>query len=276
MSARCRCARPATRPRRWFWDHYEMAAGEVISFLEADGITLDRASRVGDIGCGDGIIDLGVAHRAAPAQLVGFDIKPTDRRPPCGDGCARRDRSELPGLPRVPTVRANTASGRGRLVRRPVHVVGFRARSGPTGLASARCSAYLSLDGVLMLQLWPFFHSQHGSHLWRWFPEGFVAASASDQPKSRSEVRENPEDDPGWGEYMLGEYRALNRITVDELQRCLLAARFSGRQASARNRARAHSPGAGRTIRFRCSESGGKASARRQSDTSRLAEAPSR
>jgi 2-polyprenyl-3-methyl-5-hydroxy-6-metoxy-1,4-benzoquinol methylase len=73
---------------RWFWDHYVDAAGEVISFLEADAISL-AGKRVGDVGCGDGIIDLGVAHRARPTLLVGFDIKRDGRRPTEGDGRTR-------------------------------------------------------------------------------------------------------------------------------------------------------------------------------------------
>ena len=28
-------------------------------------------------------------------------------------------------------------------------------------------------DGELFLQLWPFYHSFRGSHLWDWFPEPF-------------------------------------------------------------------------------------------------------
>ena len=32
-----------------------------------------------------------------------------------------------------------------------------------------------SMHGVLSaLELWPFFHSQHGSHRWNWLPQGFA------------------------------------------------------------------------------------------------------
>src|SRR6185312_10101450 len=62
---------------QWFWDHYEMAAGQVIETFAAEGISLtDRV--VADVGCGDGIIDLGILHKARPRRLVGFDLNLTD------------------------------------------------------------------------------------------------------------------------------------------------------------------------------------------------------
>ncbi len=77
-----------------------------------------------------------------------------------------------------------------------------------------------------MLQLWPFFHSQHGSHLWNWFPEGF-AHLLQTTPEIDSAVRESTQDgDAAWAEYMLGEYATLNRITLDELHQALLAGGF--------------------------------------------------
>lgn len=62
----------------WFVEHYEEAADQVIEFLAEDGLSL-TGLRVADVGCGDGIIDLGVVHKAQPDQLVGFDVVPTDR-----------------------------------------------------------------------------------------------------------------------------------------------------------------------------------------------------
>ena len=61
----------------WFWEHYEDAANEVMDFLSEEAIRLEGLD-VGDIGCGDGIIDLGLAIRGQPRSLVGFDIQPTD------------------------------------------------------------------------------------------------------------------------------------------------------------------------------------------------------
>src|SRR5215210_9222069 len=59
----------------WFAEHYDDAANQIIAFLAGDGLSL-RGRDVADIGCGDGIIDLGLMHKAEPASLVGFDINP--------------------------------------------------------------------------------------------------------------------------------------------------------------------------------------------------------
>src|SRR5919108_5305763 len=61
----------------WVSSHYGEAAQRVVDFLGDDGIALE-GKRVADVGCGDGLIDLGLVHRGGPAALVGFDIVPTN------------------------------------------------------------------------------------------------------------------------------------------------------------------------------------------------------
>ena len=68
---------PLAERDKWFWDHYTWAVAQMTEFLAAGGISLAE-QRVADVGCGDGIIDLGLAHRERPARLVCFDIVPTD------------------------------------------------------------------------------------------------------------------------------------------------------------------------------------------------------
>jgi len=80
-------------------------------------------------------------------------------------------------------------------------------------------------DGILMVQLWPFFFSEHGSHLWRWFPEGFAQLTRTTDSLVEA-VRRDPGDDPAWAEYLLELLPGLIRITVDDLQRVLMAAGF--------------------------------------------------
>src|ERR1700743_2045730 len=69
---------PRSPASQWFWDHYEMAAGQVIDAFAAEAISPPHRP-VADVGCGDGIIDLGLLHKARPRQLVGFDLNLTDR-----------------------------------------------------------------------------------------------------------------------------------------------------------------------------------------------------
>src|SRR5262249_49345533 len=62
---------------RWFWDHYEWAVGQILEFLEGSGVSLaDRD--IADVGCGDGILTLGLARRTGARRLVGFDVNPVD------------------------------------------------------------------------------------------------------------------------------------------------------------------------------------------------------
>ena len=208
---------------RWFRDHYDGAAGEVISFLAEDGISL-VGRRVGDIGCGDGIIDLGVAHRAAPARLVGFDVNPTDVGRLSAMAAAEGVDSALPDNLEFRTSAPTSLPAEDDAFDALFTWSAFEHVTDPVSLLR-EMRRVLTAEGVLMLQLWPFFHSQHGSHLWKWFPEGFAHLLRT-TPEIERAVRESADDDPGWAEYMLGEFATLNRITLDELHQALLAGGF--------------------------------------------------
>jgi hypothetical protein len=79
--------------------------------------------------------------------------------------------------------------------------------------------------GTLFLQLWPFYRSDRGSHLWDWFPESHHhLLEHEDDIVERmlaSDVHE-----PDFTNYMAEEFRRLNRVTLEELHRSLLAAGF--------------------------------------------------
>ena len=55
----------------WFFRHFDHAATTVISYLLGDHPAL--AGRIIDVGCGDGITDLGIALRTQCKELVGID-----------------------------------------------------------------------------------------------------------------------------------------------------------------------------------------------------------
>ena len=64
----------------WFFRHFDHAAATVISYLLGDSPLL--RGRILDIGCGDGITDLGVALRTQCTQFVGTDpFKQYERLP---------------------------------------------------------------------------------------------------------------------------------------------------------------------------------------------------
>jgi SAM-dependent methyltransferase len=208
--------------KQWFDDHYDWAVGQISEFLGGDGIDL-RGKAVIDLGCGDGIMDLGIAHKLEPAKLVGVDINPVDVEHLLGQAGAH---AGVHGIP------AN-------LEFRQSGAVEIPADDGEFDLA-VTWSAFehilepipvlqelrrvLKPEAVLFLQLWPFHASNRGSHLWDWFPEGWVNFLHSDEKVRQTMLAD--ERDPAWARYMLDAYLTLNRITVDELQRCLLAAGY--------------------------------------------------
>jgi len=178
----------------WVREHLD-AAAEILEFLAAEGISLTGRD-VADVGCGDGIIDLGVVLTSSPARLVGFDIVPTDteqllhmaRR----DGVAEQLPTQLEFRRSEPRSLPAEADSFDVVFSWSTfeHVVE------PTSLLRD-VHRVLRPRGVLMIQIWPFFYSQHGSHLWQYFPEGFVQLLRSPEDIEAA-VRANPGPEPDW------------------------------------------------------------------------------
>jgi SAM-dependent methyltransferase len=208
---------------KWFRDHYDWAAQQVVGFLRDGGVTLDERE-VADVGCGDGITDLGVVHLAKPKRLVGFDIVPTD------PARLRRLAVEAGIAGDLPSSLEFRTSGPTRLPRddSSLDVVftwsAFEHMQDPIGVAE-EIRRVLRSDGTLMVQVWPFFHAKHGSHLWHWFPDGFDHLLMTPSELAQA-MRDKSGTNVAGVEGMIREYDRLNRMTVDDLQRSLLAAGF--------------------------------------------------
>jgi SAM-dependent methyltransferase len=204
-------------PVEWFREHFEDAADKVISFLGEDGIEL-AGKQVADVGCGDGVIDLGVALKGRPARLVGYDIRPTDP-----DALVRAARAagvaeELPD-----SLEFQTSSVEGLPAEDDSFDVvftwsAFEHVSNPVALL-ADIRRVLRDDGCLFLQLWPFFHSEHGGHLWIHYDDPFPHLTRDDATIVE-ELKGKRATDPS--RPAEDEYRSLNLLTLDELQRALL------------------------------------------------------
>jgi SAM-dependent methyltransferase len=210
---------------QWVNEHYGEAADAVIGLLADVGVSMtDR--RVADIGCGDGLIDLGLVHRTRPSELVGYDIEPTDERQLLRAARTAGIAKELPPSLRFETAYDDRIPAEAASFDVAVSWSVFEHATDPVGLAR-EIRRVLSDDGCLFLQLWPFYSSEHGSHLWDWFPgEGFVQHRVDD-----AEIERTLRDRPGtlgseWARTQVETYRTLNRLTLDGLQRSLMLAGF--------------------------------------------------
>jgi SAM-dependent methyltransferase len=208
-------------PQVWWDAHFNDAAGAVLDFFGGDGISL-TGKRIADIGCGDGIIDLGVVLAAEPDRLVGFDLLTTDV-----DLLARRAKEQI-GLDQLPE---NLYFATSEEVRLPAedasfdYVISWSAFehiADPVGVLR-EVRRILVDDGVLFIQLWPFYNSAHGTHLVDWYPDGFAQFKHSNADILRKVRDAGP---PEMATEMLEVYRTLNGITADGLQLALWRAGF--------------------------------------------------
>lgn len=212
---------------QWFWDHYDQAAGEIVEFCAATGVEL-AGRQIADIGCGDGILTLGLCRRAHPRRLVGFDIVPTNTK-----HLVTRARAEGVGssLPPELEFRASERSG----IPAEDHEFDFAYSwsafehiEEPVSVLT-EIRRILRPGGQFFLQLWPFHRSAKGSHLWDWFDEDFHHLLENERDIV-AKLHESNRHSAEWTAYMAREFEHLNRITPDELQRSLLAAGFNVRR----------------------------------------------
>jgi SAM-dependent methyltransferase len=209
-------------PVRWFTEHFEQAADEILDFLGGDSISLE-GKRVADIGCGDGIIDLGVALKGRPAELVGYDLMDVDtdallrgaRAAGVAEAlpeCLRFARSEAVSIP-APDAHFDV------IFTWSV----FEHVDDPVALLRD-VRRVINPEGWFFLQLWPFYDSEHGGHLWPHYDGPFPHHLVRDE-RILEEVEGSRATDPR--RPAEDEYRSLNRITLEDLHRALLVSGFA-------------------------------------------------
>lgn len=207
----------------WFWDHYHVCVRQIVRFANRAGVKLSDLE-IADVGCGDGIMALGVTQQVKPRKLVGFDVVPTN--PAVLADRARRERvaKSLPDSlefwqsepERLPAADASFDF--------VYSWSAFEHIAAPLDVLQ-EIRRILRPTGVFLLQLWPFYFSPRGSHLEDWFPDHFhhllepsevviqrVRASGR-YPAERTEI-------------MVREYERLNRVTLADLQEAVQSAGF--------------------------------------------------
>lgn len=206
----------------WFKEHYEDAAGQVIDFLAGDNISLAGAD-VADVGCGDGIIDLAIAHRAEPRSIVGFDVVPTDVIALEERSRAEGVGDELPGSLSFRTCEARRLPADEDSFDFVITWSAFEHIEDPVAVLR-EVRRVLRPGGILFLQLWPFYSSEHGGHLWGCVADDSYAHLYRSEADIEREVRERADHPAEVLDELLEVFRTLNRVTLDDLQRSMVAA----------------------------------------------------
>ena len=208
-------------PVRWFTDHFDVAADEVIDFLGGDGISLE-GRRVADVGCGDGILDLGLALKGNPVELVGYDLRPVDASALLRSAQAAETAEALPDNLRFEVSQPTLIPAQDETFDVVVSWSVFEHVDDPVGLLR-EVRRVMRPNAYFFLQVWPFYLSEHGGHLWPHYHEPFPHLLKPDE-EILAHVEGRPATAPRRGAD--DEYRSLNRITLDGLQRALLSSGF--------------------------------------------------
>jgi hypothetical protein len=211
----------------WFKGHFEYAAGTVGEWLGSE-LELEGA-RLVDFGCGDGITALGVTLQNEPERLVGVDIHDAFSRL----GVLAKQQMNLNALP--PALEFHQVKPGKPLDLESMDgiyswsVFEHVDRGDLPGILSS-FFAVLRPGGIAFLQIEPLYFSAFGSHLQRVVPEPWAHLRLDPdalEDRVRSFGGELADEDrdlaasegvtPAFKEWLLREYRSLNRLTGNEL-----------------------------------------------------------
>jgi len=205
----------------WWESHYIQAVDEVVDFLAGDGLSLE-GRRILDLGCGDGIFALGLASRTPVDSVVGLDLQPVDAEFLTNQAAEHGVPVDEPRLTFGVSQTTNLGIPDNSVDVVIAWSVFEHASDVPALLTEIR--RVLVTDGLLFIQIWPLFFSEHGSHLWPWFDEPYPHLRLEpDQFAAEVRARTGSAD---LAQAMLDLYASCNRLTLDELGSALIAAGF--------------------------------------------------
>ena len=213
----------------WFRAHFEYAADVVHHWV--GGVLDVRTAKLLNFGCGDGITDLALVLRHGATAIHGVDIRREYAKLP------RIAREQL-GLSRLPAALSfETIAPSAPLAGQRPLVDGIMSWSTFEHVQRDQLApifrdlhACLRPGGYFFIQIEPLFYSPFGSHLRRYDDvpwhhllttedELWKVIEAHQGPIDAMETDFGFEDFgvDGYKKFVFNEYRALNRLTADEL-----------------------------------------------------------
>ncbi|MEO9119191.1 MAG: class I SAM-dependent methyltransferase [Solirubrobacteraceae bacterium] len=207
----------------WFWEKYDGATEQIVSFCEACGLSLGGLD-IADVGCGEGSMALGLCHRVQPRRVIGFDTVVTNVGELLDRSTAIGVADALPAALEFRQSAPTTTPAATAEFDFVYSWSAFEHVADPIAVLE-EIRRILRPTGHFFMQLWPFYLSAKGSHLWQWFDEDFHHLLANDRDVV-AQVAASDQQPREWADYMSGEFERLNRITVAELQRAVLLAGF--------------------------------------------------
>lgn len=205
---------PNDMREQWFMQHVINPANEIADFLDGTKVSLTGA-RVLDVGCGDGFIDLGVIQKFQPSLLVGTDLFTVDLED-LEKLSLQHLKTPLPDCLKFSECTETTLPFPDASFDIVISWSVFEHVSDPVAVLK-EIRRVLRPGGFMFLQIWPLFHSQRGSHLWNWYPEGWEHLQKSGD-FLHSDISEKLSGSPELLEATLVDLETLNRLTMDQLQ----------------------------------------------------------
>ena len=220
----------------WFYSHYVYAASIVATRLRK--YIEFQQSRLFDFGCGDGIMALGVSHSEVTASVTGLDITEAFKGLPqrasqslqLGDFPSTLCFMQISAIEPLPFESNHFDGGYSWSVFEHVPTI---------DTALAEIYRVLKPRAVFFLQIEPLYFSPFGSHLQRLIDEPWAhlledEASYLHRVKTAEDTIPDAEKDFMYREnafenvknYLIGEYLALNKLTVNQLLTHILNAGF--------------------------------------------------
>ncbi len=223
----------------WFRAHFEYAADVVNHWV---GGVLDMPSaRFLNFGCGDGITDLSLVLRYGATSIHGVDVRREYQKLP------RIARAQL-GMQRVPVALTfETIQSGDALAQTGVQYDGIMSwstfehvRRDQLATILADLHACLRPGGYFFIQIEPLYFSPYGSHLRRYDDTPWHHLLATEDELWKVIESHQGAIDPaevdfgfadfgvdGYKRFVFNEYKALNRLTADELVQFAKGAGFS-------------------------------------------------